>query len=132
MITFKNVIVEKKDDLILTFLLGIFVLFIASSLMFQFEHDSQPENFTNIFDALYWGIIPLTTVGYGDIYPQTGEGKLISAVITLICITMVALPTGILSSGFIEEMKKSKECELKDPEIIKCPHCQKDIDLKKD
>ena len=109
MISLKNVIIAKKDDLILTFIIGLFLLFISSSFMYYFEHDAQRENFGNLFDAMYWGIVPLTTVGYGDVLPVTTEGKLISSIITVICITMLALPTGIISEGFIEEKKRMRE-----------------------
>ena len=110
MITLKNVIISKKDDLILTLIIGVFLLFISASFMYYFEHNAPgQESFNNLFEALYWGIVPLTAVGYGDVWPMTVEGRLTSMVITLICITMMALPTGIISEGFIEERKRMKE-----------------------
>ncbi len=110
MITLKNVIISKKDDLILTLIIGVFLLFISASFMYYFEHDAPGQtSFNNLFEALYWGIVPLTAVGYGDIWPMTMEGRLTSMVITLICITMMALPTGIISEGFIEERRRMKE-----------------------
>ncbi len=109
-ITLKNVIISKKDDLVVTFMIGLLLLFISSSLMYYYEHDAPGQDkFGNIFDAMYWGIVPLTTVGYGDVLPVTAEGKLISTIITVICITLLALPTGIISEGFIEEKKRMKE-----------------------
>jgi voltage-gated potassium channel len=110
MITLKNVIISKKDDLVLTLFIGVFLLFISASFMYYFEHDAPgQESFNNLFESLYWGIVPLTAVGYGDIWPMTMEGRLTSMVITLICITMMALPTGIISEGFIEERRRMKE-----------------------
>jgi voltage-gated potassium channel len=110
MITLKNVIISKKDDLILTLIIGVFLLFISACFMYHFEHNAPgQENFNNLFEALYWGVVPLTAVGYGDIWPVTVEGRLISMFVTLVCITMMALPTGIISEGFIEERKRMKD-----------------------
>lgn len=158
-ITLKNVIISKKDDLILTFMIGLLLLFISSSLMYNYEHNAPGQtNFRNIFDAMYWGIVPVTTVGYADIMPVTSEGKLISTIITVICITLLALPTGIISEGFIEEKKRMREeCAIveKDSSItimqnrsapvgafecdggtsvdkncsLQCPHCKNAIEI---
>ncbi len=83
--------------------------------MYYVENDAQPENFASIGHAFWWAIATLTTVGYGDVYPVTGLGKILSAIIALIGIGFVALPTGIISSAFIEQIKENKES--------KCPHC---------
>ena len=65
---------------------------------------------------MWWGVITLTTVGYGDIYPITVFGKLIGGVISVLGIGLFALPAGILGSGFLEEVQKKRSCR-------KCPHC---------
>jgi hypothetical protein len=97
----------------LTIIIGLFLLFISASFMYHFEHNAPgQEGFNNLFESLYWGIVPLTAVGYGDIWPMTTEGRLISMIITLICITMMALPTGIISEGFMEEKRRMRvECK---------------------
>ncbi len=123
--TMKYIFKETKSELSMT-LFVIFVLMILSStLMYYIEHDVQPEKFANIGEALWWSVITLTTVGYGDVYPITGLGKLLSGFIALIGIGFVALPTGIISSAFIEKIQAEKilkkECN--------CPYCGKKINL---
>ena len=111
-----NVITEvlsaKKQQLISSFFI-ISVLMIASSLcMYSLEHEAQPEIFKNAFSGIWWSVSTLLTVGYGDIYPITTMGKVFSIVITFLGVGMVAIPTGIISAGFVEqysEMKKRGE-----------------------
>lgn len=71
---------------------------------------------------MWWGVATLTTVGYGDIYPITAAGKILGAVIAILGIGLVALPTGIIGSGFIEEIQRNKN------EKTTCPHCGRDSD----
>lgn len=73
---------------------------VASSLVYIAEHQEQPENFSSIPQALYWAMITMTTVGYGDVVPHTDLGKAISALLGVLGVGMVALPAGILASGF--------------------------------
>lgn len=80
-------------------------IFISALIMFQFENQS----FKNFFEAIYWSTTVLTTVGYGDICPKTEIGRLISIISSLVGIAFVALPTGIITSGFVEELNKKKE-----------------------
>ena len=69
------------------------------------EADNQPDAFPNIIASFWWAIATLTTVGYGDVYPITVMGKILSSIIALLGIGIVAIPTGIISSGFIEELE---------------------------
>ncbi len=91
---------------------ALFVLFIlmvfSSSMIYLFEHEAQPEAFSDIPKAMWWAVITLTTVGYGDVYPITAMGKLFGSVISVIGIGMVALPAGILASGFSEQLHQSR------------------------
>jgi len=126
--TMKYIFKETKSELSMT-LFVIFVLMILSStLMYYIEHDGQPEQFASIGDALWWSVITLTTVGYGDVYPITGLGKLLSGVIALIGIGFVALPTGIISSAFIEKIQSEKKLKQEET-TCNCPHCGKNIVL---
>ncbi len=113
---------QKKEDLLLTLIFGFFFLIIASSLMFLLEREAQPEAFSSIPAAMWWGVATLTTVGYGDIYPVTPFGKALGSIIAIIGIGMFALPAGILASGFSEAMESRKKT------TTVCPHCGKDID----
>jgi voltage-gated potassium channel len=78
-------------------------------LMFFSEHDAQPDRFSSIPATLWWSVVTLTTVGYGDIYPVTTMGKVIAGIISVLGIGMVALPAGIISAGFVEEISESKK-----------------------
>lgn len=90
---------------------GIMVCF-SAILMYYIEHNAQPHAFQNIGDGLWWAIVAFTTVGYGDIYPITALGKILSSIISMIGIAMIAIPTGIISSAFIHIMhEKRKEKE---------------------
>ncbi|MCX6170158.1 MAG: ion transporter [Ignavibacteriales bacterium] len=114
---------SKKEELIITSIVMIILLIIASSLMYFFENGVQPDKFGDIPSTMWWAIATLTTVGYGDVYPITGEGKIIASIVAILGIGLFALPTGILGAGFVEEFQKSKK------QIVKniCPHCGKEI-----
>jgi voltage-gated potassium channel len=89
------------------------LLVMAASLAYLAEHRSQPETLGSIPKAMYWAIITMTTVGYGDVTPITFTGKLVAACIGVIGLGMVALPAGLLASGFTEELRR-RRMEYKD------------------
>ena len=90
--------------------------------MYGIEHEAQPDVFKNAFSGFWWATSTLLTVGYGDIYPITTLGKVIGIILTFLGVGMVAVPTGILSAGFIEHLSEIEEPEnKKQPEY--CPHC---------
>ena len=107
-----NVITEvitSKGQQIVSSVFIIVVLMIASSLcMYSIEHDAQPHVFTNAFSGIWWAVSTLLTVGYGDIYPITDVGKLFSIVITFLGVGVVAIPTGIISAGFVDQYSRIK------------------------
>ncbi|MFP4555615.1 MAG: ion transporter [Bacteroidales bacterium] len=113
---------EKKAELAITGFITLLILIIASFLMYYIEGQAQPDKFPNIVASFWWAIATLTTVGYGDVYPITGFGKFVSGLIAVLGIGLVALPTGLVSAGFMEKIGKS------DKESKKCPHCGKEID----
>ena len=118
---FGNVLKLKREELgIAVFIVTILLIF-ASSIMYHFEHEAQPEAFSSIPKAMWWSVATLTTVGYGDVYPVTNIGKLFGSIIAILGVGMVALPAGILASGFAEEIKH------KENEKLVCPHCGKNI-----
>lgn len=113
----KRVFSKKKEELVIALIFTIFLLLIASTLMYYVENEVQPENFSSIPETMWWGIATLTTVGYGDIYPISGLGQVLGGIIAIIGIGLFALPTGILASGFSDELSQVK---LKNNN---CPTC---------
>ena len=103
-----EVIVSKKQQLLSSVFI-ILTLMLASSLcMYSLEHEAQPEVFTNAFSGIWWSASTLLTVGYGDIYPVTTMGRVFSIIITFLGVGMVAIPTGIISAGFVEQYQQFK------------------------
>ena len=101
-----DVIVGKSQQLLSSVFI-IFVLMLASSLaMYSIEHEAQPGVFKNAFSGLWWAVSTLLTVGYGDIYPITPLGKAFGILITFLGVGMVAIPTGIISAGFVEQYSR--------------------------
>jgi voltage-gated potassium channel len=122
---FKRVLVERKEQLVLSFLFILFILVIISFVMFYVEHAAQPDKFSSIPATMWWGIATLTTVGYGDMVPITDLGKFLGGIFAIAGVGLLALPAGILSSGFFELLHVDKEKESQKGK--KCPHCGKDI-----
>lgn len=87
-----------------TLFVFILLMIFSASIIYLFEHEAQPEVFTDIPQAMWWAVVTLTTVGYGDTYPITEMGKLVGACISILSIGLVALPAGILASGFSEQV----------------------------
>lgn len=112
----------KREQLIITSIVGTILLLVSSSMMYFAERSAQPEEFSSIPASLYWGVITLTTVGYGDVTPVTPLGKALGMVVAITGIGVFALPASIMASGFIEAAKE---------ETTRCPHCKREI-LKED
>lgn len=97
-----SVLKEKKNQIISSVFI-ILVLMLGSSLcMYSAEHDAQPDVFNNAFSGMWWSISTILTVGYGDIYPITILGRVMAIIIALLGVGVVAIPTGIISAGFVE------------------------------
>ena len=98
--TIRHVLSAKRDQLGMAIGIVLFLLLVTSSLMYELEHEAQPEAFSSIPATMWWAVASLTTVGYGDIYPITPLGKTLAAVSAVLGVGLVALPAGILASGF--------------------------------
>lgn len=122
--TFAEVLNLKKEELGVTLFATLIMLTVASSMVYEAENEVQPEAFANIPDAMWWGVVTLTTVGYGDIYPKTPLGKFIGSFVVIAGVGLFALPAGILASGFNEVLQRRKEKKRK--KMI-CPHCHRYI-----
>ncbi len=121
---FRSVLRDRKEQLVLSFIFVLFVLVVISFIMFYVENEAQPEKFSSIPETMWWGIATLTTVGYGDVVPITSLGKFLGGIFAIASVGLLALPAGILSSGFFEMLHKgpvSKTTKV-------CPHCGKKID----
>ena len=104
-----NVFKEEKNSLTAAFSILFVLLVISSSGIYLIEHDVQPNDFGSIPSAMWWAMATLTTVGYGDVTPITAGGKFFGGVITIIGMGMVALPTGIIVSGFSEQLRRRRQ-----------------------
>ncbi len=111
---------ERAELMVALFVAGV-LLIIGSSFLYLVEHDAQPDVFSSIPAAMWWGVATLTTVGYGDVYPVTPIGRFLGAIVAIMGVGMFALPAGILASGFAREMGKRRA----EPEV--CPHCGEPI-----
>ena len=102
-------VIDSKRQQLISSVFIIVILMVASSLcMYSLEHEAQPQVFTNAFSGIWWAVSTLLTIGYGDIYPVTDVGKLFSIVITFLGVGMVAIPTGIISAGFVDQYSRLK------------------------
>ncbi|MBQ5990437.1 MAG: ion transporter [Oscillospiraceae bacterium] len=107
-----TVILEKKNQ-ILSSIFIILILMLASSLgMYNAEHEAQPDVFRNGFSGIWWSVSTLLTVGYGDIYPITTVGKIMAIFIAFLGVGAVAVPTGIISAGFVEQYTKKQYSDI--------------------
>jgi len=97
-----NVIKKNASLLISLFACAVFYILVSALFIFSIE----PESFDNFFESVYWATTALTTVGYGDIYPLTNAGRFISMISSFFGIAMVALPSGVITAGFIKEIEK--------------------------
>jgi len=107
-------VIKKQRKILYTVLsMALFYTFITAMIMFNAEEDINPETgtylFDNFFDAFYWAACTLTTVGYGDIYPISSIGRLISIISSLVGIAIIALPSGIITAGYLDELRERKK-----------------------
>jgi len=143
---------RKADELSMTFFAVSLSLIVFASLMYFVENPAQPTVFTSITQTMWWAIATLTTVGYGDMYPITTAGQIIGGLIAVTGVVMIAVPSGIVASGFTEEIEERRRAEAlqraneeeeerramteaapeahADAAHHACPHCGKPIALR--
>ena len=105
-------------DCIVFFLFVLILVISIGTLMYMIEGQRPGTAFDNIPNSIYWAIVTMTTVGYGDITPETPLGRFLSAVVMLIGYTIIAVPTGIVSASMMKEHRRRQ--------VLKCPHCGRD------
>ena len=119
--TLGRVVSRTKDELLVSVSVLLILVFVGSCLMYFAEGTVQPGAFPSIPATMWWTVITLTTVGYGDVYPITTMGKAIAGLLALLGVGLVAMPTGILASGFVEEVQCSSG------ETRRCKHCDGEL-----
>lgn len=100
-----NVFHRQKDSLMVVFMLAVAYIVISALVVFNIE----PDTFKDFFEAIYWATVSLTTMGYGDIYPVTTIGRTVTIISSLLGIAIVALPAGIVTAGYMEELQNEKQ-----------------------
>lgn len=115
-----RVLQAKKEEMLLTMSFLFVLSIICATLMYYAEGGVQPDKFPHIPAAMWWSVVTITTVGYGDVFPVTLVGRVIGAFTAIIGILMIALPTGVFGAAFVEELNKRHAAR-------KCPHCGKDL-----
>jgi voltage-gated potassium channel len=118
---FTDVLKEKKDELVISAVLILILLVLSASLMYFVEQPHQPEVFSSIPATMWWAVVTLSTVGYGNVLPVTPFGKVLAGVVAVLGISLFALPAGIIASGFIEQVQRKRR------KGDYCPHCGKPI-----
>ena len=119
-----RVLRKKREELVVTFGVLVLLLIVSATLMYHVEHDAQPDDFSSIPTAMWWAVATLTTIGYGDVAPVTGLGKVLGAAIAVLGIGLFALPTSILGAAFVEEIGRQRAPAM--PAV--CPHCGRPLD----
>jgi voltage-gated potassium channel len=105
---FMKAIAIAKEEILLFLFITLILIYLSGVGIYYFENEAQPEHFSSIFESLWWAIITLTTVGYGDVYPITVGGKIFTFFILLIGLGIVAIPTGIVSSALTRSIEEKK------------------------
>lgn len=108
---FANAMKMAKEQIILFMIITIMLIYFTAVGIYYFENEAQPEHFSSIFSSLWWSIVTLTTVGYGDVYPITVGGRVFTFFMLLIGLGVVAIPTGIISSSLTKAVEPTDEDE---------------------
>lgn len=105
---FTEALLMAKEQIVLFLVITLVLIYFAAVGIYYFENEAQPDHFSSVFDSLWWSIVTLTTVGYGDVYPITVGGKVFTFFILLIGLGIVAIPTGIISSSLTRTIENDR------------------------
>lgn len=139
-----NVLKSRRNEIVASFTVLFVLAITASALMYQVENPVQPDKFDSVLTGMYWAITTITSTGYGDLVPHTPLGRLIGFAVMVLSIALVAIPGGIFTAGFIEEMRRQEQERHVVPqpdanaqqgddarrdtdEAARCPHCGKPL-----
>ena len=106
---FRRALREVREEMILYIIATGFLMFLASAGIYHFEHEVQPEHFQSIFHAMWWSVVTLTTVGYGDAYPITVGGRIFTGFMLLLGIGVISIPSGLIASGLTKTQGKTDD-----------------------
>ena len=106
---FKNAFLDVKEELVLFSVVIMMLIYLASVGIYYFERDAQPEAFQSIIHSMWWSLVTLTTVGYGDVYPVTVGGRIFTFLVLMIGMSIVAIPAGLFASALSKKVKGPKE-----------------------
>ncbi len=120
-----EVLANRQEELVSTVITVMMLLLFSGSLIYFAEHEAQPEQFPHIPAAMWWAVVTLTTVGYGDVYPVTLLGRILGGIVAILGVGIVALPAGIVATSFAEVLEKKKQKQK--PKLKSCPHCGKPL-----
>ena len=133
----KRVIRLSASRLVAAVVLCVTVMLLSAIVIYTVESTVQPEQFPNVLSSLWWAVMTLTTVGYGDVYPITSVGRICAGIISLVGIGIIAIPTGIIAAGFTTVMPKEEKEEIEEIEkeiegeeeakLSYCPYCGKKL-----
>jgi voltage-gated potassium channel len=105
---FTTVIHERRGELMLCAMVAFGILLVTATAMYYVEREAQPERMGSIPDCLWWAVIHLTTIGYGDVYPVTQAGKILAGITALIGVSMVTLPSGLIAMAYAEQIRAER------------------------
>lgn len=105
---FVNAFTIAREEIIIFAMVTIIMLYLSATGIYYFEHEAQPELFASIFHSMWWAVVTLTTVGYGDMYPITVGGRIFTFVVLIIGIGIVAIPAGLLASA-LNKVRRDEE-----------------------
>ena len=104
---YKEAFLSIKEELVLFGVTALIILYLSSVGIYYFENPAQPEVFSSVFSSMWWAVITLTTVGYGDVYPVTVGGRIFTTLILMVGLGVVAVPTGLFASALSKVKEKN-------------------------
>lgn len=134
--TLRQVLTARLPELVSLAFVLLILLVLSAAAMYHLEHDAQPDAFSSIPAAMWWGIVTLTTIGYGDMTPVTTEGRMLGSLVAVLGIGMFALPAGLLGGAFVEELGRVRRAAARpttgpttgpSAAPTRCPHCHEPL-----
>ena len=102
-------LIESRHELVVSISILVIAIYLSAFGIYYFEHSAQPEKFRSIFDAMWWSVATVTTVGYGDLYPITLGGRLFTFFVMLASLGLVAVPTGIFATALLSVKNRGND-----------------------